>query len=47
MQEQNKVDQAELDHYGSERIPADVVLWGGWRYSSARAAGAAAKRNAK
>lgn len=47
MQDHNKVDQAELDRYGIERIPADVFLWGGYRYSSARDAVAAAKRNAK
>jgi hypothetical protein len=47
MQERDKVDQAELDRYGIERIPADVFLWGGYRYSSARDAVAAARRNAK
>ena len=47
MQERDKVDQAELDHYGIERVPADVFLWGGFRYSNARDAVAAAKRNAK
>jgi len=43
----DKIDQAELDRYGIERIPAEVFLWGGYRYSSARDALAAAKRNAK
>jgi hypothetical protein len=47
MQEQNKVDQAELDRYGIERVPADVFLWGGYRYSNVRDAIAAAKRGAK
>jgi len=43
----DNVDQAELDRYGIERVPADVFLWGGYRYSNARDALAAAKRNAK
>ncbi len=47
MQKYNKVDRAQLDRYGTERIPAEVFLWGGYRYSSARDALAAAKRNAK
>ena len=42
-----EVPQSELDRYGIERVPADVFLWGGYRYSSARDALAAAKRNAK
>ena len=42
-----KIDKAELDRYGIERVPADVYLWGGYRYSSARDALAAAKRDAK
>ena len=41
------VPQSELDRYGIERVPADVFLWGGYRYSSARDAVAAAMRNAK
>jgi hypothetical protein len=41
------VNWAELDRYGIERVPADVFLWGGYRYSSARDALAAAKRNEK
>lgn len=47
MNERDKVDQAELDRYGIERVPADVYLWGGYRYSTVRDALAAAKRNAK
>lgn len=47
MTEREKVEQAELDRYGIQRIPADVYLWGGYRYSNARDALAAAKRNAK
>ena len=41
------VEQAELDRYGIERVPADVYLWGGYRYSNARDALAAAKRSLK
>jgi hypothetical protein len=47
MNEREKVGQAELDRYGIERIPADIFVWGGYRYSNARDALAAAKRNAK
>ena len=47
MNERDKVDQAELDRYGIERVPADLYLWGGYRYSNARDAIAAAKRGAK
>jgi hypothetical protein len=43
----DEAQRAELDRYGIERVPADVFLWGGYRYSSARDALAAAKRNAK
>ena len=43
----DQTDPAELDRYGIERVPADVFLWGGYRYSSARDALAAAKRSAK
>ena len=41
------IDQAELHRYGIERVPADVFLWGGYRYSNASDALAAAKRSAK
>lgn len=47
MNERDKVEQAELDRYGIQRVPADTFLWGGYRYSTARDALAAAKRNAK
>ena len=47
MQERKKVEQAELDRYGIERVPSDVFLWGGYRYSSVHDAIAAAKRNAR
>ena len=40
-------DQGELDRYGIERVPADVFLWGGYRYSNASDALAAAKRSVK
>jgi len=45
--DQKAVPQSELDRYGIERVPADVFLWGGYRYSNARDAIAAAKQNAK
>jgi len=44
--EGDKAIQAELDRYGIERVPADVFLWGGYRYSTARDALAAARRKA-
>jgi hypothetical protein len=47
MNASDKVDQAELDRLGITRVPADVFLWGGYRYSNARDALAAAKRQAK
>ena len=40
-------DQAELDRYGINRVPADVFHWEGYRYSNARDAIAAARRSAK
>jgi hypothetical protein len=42
-----KVQQAELDRLGIGRVPADIFLWGGYRYSNARDAVAAAKRGGK
>ena len=36
----------ELKRYGIERVPADVFLWGGYRYSHARDAISAARREA-
>ena len=47
MTRRDEVDQAELDQYGIERVPADVYLWGGYRYSTARDALAAARRSAR
>ena len=41
------VKQTELDKYGVTRVPADVFLWGEYRYSNARDALAAAKRAIK
>ena len=38
---------AEAARHGIERVPADVFLWGGYRYSNARDALAAAKRGVK
>ena len=38
------IQQSELDRYGIERIPADVYLWQGYRYSNVADALAAAKR---
>ena len=37
-------DDTELTRLGIERVPADTFLWGGFRYSSARDAIAAANR---
>jgi hypothetical protein len=47
MSERDEPEQAELDRYGIERVPAEVFLWGGYRYSQARDALAAAKRGPK
>ena len=47
MPEGDKVSEVELARYGIERVPVDTFLWGGYRYSNARDALAAAKRNAK
>ena len=41
------VEQAELDKHSIVRVPADFFLWGGYRYSSAHDALAAARRAAK
>lgn len=45
--DRDEVSQADLDRFGIERVPADHFLWGGYRYSNARDAVAAAKRIAK
>ena len=39
-----KPDTAELERLGIVRIPADTFEWGGYRYTHARDALAAAKR---
>ena len=46
MNERDKVEQAELDRYGIERVP-DTFMWSGDRYLNARDALAAAKRSTK
>ena len=47
MTPRDKVEQAELARLGISRVPADVFVWGGYRYSNASDAVAAAKRAAK
>lgn len=42
----NSSEAEELKRFGVERVPADVFLWGGYRYSHARDALAAAMREA-
>jgi hypothetical protein len=39
-----QVDDAELKQHGITRVPADAFLWGGYRYTNASDALAAAKR---
>lgn len=46
MSESDSVDR-ELARYGILRVPIDVFTWGGFRYSNARDAIAAAKRGLK
>jgi hypothetical protein len=46
MRERDEPEQSELDEYGIKRVPADFFLWGGYRYSQAHDALAAAKRGA-
>jgi len=45
--EDKKAQQAELDSFGIKRVPTDVFLWGGYRYSNASDALAAAKRSTR
>ena len=40
------IKQSDLDRLGIVRVPTDYFLWGGYRYSNASDAIAAAKRNA-
>lgn len=42
----NEPKPKELVRYGIIRVPADVFLWNGYRYTNARDALAAAKREA-
>ena len=41
------VDDGELARLGIERVRADTFRWGGFHYTNARDAVAAAKRSAK
>ena len=43
----NDPDLLELDRYGIVIVPAKAYLWGGYRYTNARDALAAAKRGEK
>jgi hypothetical protein len=47
MNRRDEPEQSQLDQYGIERVAADVFLWGGYRYTQAHDALAAAKRGAK
>ena len=47
MRRDDNVEQAELDRLGISRVPADVFMWAGYRYSNANDAMAAAKRETK
>lgn len=47
MSEPDEPKQSELDRFGIKRVPADFFEWGGYRYSQAHDALAAAKREAK
>ncbi len=40
-------ERSELDRLGIERVQTETFLWGGYRYSNARDALAAAKRGQK
>ena len=44
MTNDNQIDEFELARLGIKRIQADTFLWGEYRYSNARDAVAAAKR---
>ena len=43
----NEVDEAELARLRIKRVPADVFVWGEFRYGNARDAIAAARRGEK
>jgi hypothetical protein len=40
----NLIDDTEISRLGIERVRTEIFLWGGFRYSNARDAIAAAKR---
>ncbi len=42
--QRDRVSKAELEKHGIVTVPLDVFLWGGYRYTNARDALAAAKR---
>jgi hypothetical protein len=44
---ENQVDGAELERLGIVRVMTESFLWGGYRYTSARDALAAARREEK
>lgn len=41
----NAIDETELKRLGIQRVPVEVFLWGGYRYTNARDAIAAARRS--
>ena len=43
----NTIDEVELARLGIQRVQVEAFTWGGYRYSSARDAIAAAKRGDK
>ena len=43
----SREERSELDRLGIERVQTEAFLWGGFRYSNARDALAAAKRGEK
>lgn len=47
MSNKDQVEQCALDRYGIERVPPDIYVWGGYRYSTAWDALAAAKQSTK
>ena len=47
MSSDTQTDEAELARLGIERLKTEAFLWGGYRYSNARDAIAAAKRAEK
>jgi len=43
----NTIDEVELARLGIQRVQTEAFMWGGYRYSNARDAVAAAKRGDK